>query len=102
MKMEIHLVFYHFTPAQQEKRIARMEETERVKCIHYKEKTKEMSSYGIYITNLPAEIEKEEIHSIYSLRWQIELLFKVWKSAIDLAHCKPMKIERFMCYFIAN
>lgn len=102
VKMPIRLIICHLTTAQQEKRIARMKEIERVTGIRYKEKTKEMSAYGVYITNLPVEIDKEEMYQIYSLRWQIELLFKVWKSAMDLTHCKPMKIERFICYFYSQ
>lgn len=102
VKMPVRLVICHFTPAQQEKRLARMNEIERVKGRHYKEKTKEMSAYGMYITNLPIEIEKDEIYQIYSLRWQIELFFKVWKSTMNLVSCKPMKIERFICYFYSQ
>lgn len=102
VKMPVRLIICHFTTAQQEKRLARMKEIERVTGIRYKEQTKEMSAYGIYITNLPADIEKEEIYQIYSLRWQIELLFKVWKSVMDLSRCKPMKVERLLCYFYSQ
>ncbi|WP_342471692.1 IS4 family transposase [Metasolibacillus sp. FSL H7-0170] len=102
VKMPIRLVICHFSVAQQEKRIARMKEIERVRGIRYQEKTKAMSAYGIYMTNLPEAIAKEDIYQIYSLRWQIELLFKVWKSTMALPHCKPMKIERFICYFYSQ
>lgn len=102
VKMPVRLIICHFTPAQHKKRLARMNEIERVKGIHYQAKTKEMSAYGMYITNLPIEIEKDDIYQIYSLHWQIELFFKVWKSTMHLAACKPMKIERLLCYFYSQ
>ncbi|WP_339173412.1 transposase [Anoxybacillus sp. FSL W8-1294] len=32
------------------------------------------------------------------MRWQIELLFKAWKSVFDLEKVKKMKKERFECH----
>ncbi|WP_244151074.1 MULTISPECIES: transposase [Parageobacillus] len=32
------------------------------------------------------------------MRWQIELLFKAWKSVFDLDKVKEMKKERFECH----
>ena len=54
------------------------------------------------MTNLPKEIAKEEIYQIYLYRWQIELLFNVWKSTMELTHCKPIKIECLICYFYSQ
>lgn len=49
-----------------------------------------------YITNadqhmLPTDL----IRSIYSIRWQIEILFKAWKSVFNIDKVKQMKIHRF-------
>lgn len=56
-------------------------------------------STNIYVTNIPQVlIKKEEIYSIYSLRWQIEILFKTWKSLFNIHKVKKMKKERFECY----
>lgn len=53
---------------------------------------------NIYITNIPQTmVKKEDIHAIYSLRWQIEILFKTWKSLFKIHRVKKMKKERFEC-----
>ncbi|WP_241559011.1 IS4 family transposase, partial [Oceanobacillus halophilus] len=56
-------------------------------------------SVNIYVTNIPQKmVKKEEIHSLYSLRWQIEILFKTWKSLFEIHRVKKMKKERFECH----
>ncbi|MFL0194991.1 transposase [Clostridium sp. WILCCON 0269] len=39
----------------------------------------------------------KQIHDIYSLRWQVELIFKIWKPIFHISSVKPVKIERFKC-----
>lgn len=38
-------------------------------------------SINVYVTNINENMmQDDEIHDLYSLRWQIEIMFKVWKS----------------------
>ncbi|AIK38015.1 transposase DDE domain protein [Bacillus pseudomycoides] len=51
------------------------------------------------MTNIPTEwVPKEKICDLYSLRWQIELLFKIWKSWFQIHRCKSIKQERLECH----
>ncbi|MBY0594954.1 transposase, partial [Bacillus bingmayongensis] len=53
----------------------------------------------VYMTNIPTEwVPKEKIYDLYSLRWQIELLFKIWKSWFQIHRCKSIKQERLECH----
>ena len=53
-------------------------------------------SVNIYVTNIPQNlIKKEDIHPLYSLRWQIEILFKTWKSLFKIHCVKKMKKGTF-------
>ncbi|WP_412676493.1 transposase [Aneurinibacillus migulanus] len=41
---------------------------------------------------------KEAVYALYSLRWQIEILFKVWKSIFRIHRIKKVKKERLNCH----
>jgi len=60
---------------------------------------KELAYYNIFITNAPQELLKtKQIYPFYRLRWQIELLFKIWKSVFEINKIGKMSIARFECY----
>ena len=50
------------------------------------------TSINIYITNISIEtMDKEQLHDIYALRWQVELMFKIWKSIFKINDVKKVK-----------
>ena len=59
--------------------------------------------FNLFITNVPTEkISLEEIMLLYRLRWQVELMFKNWKSVCAIHKLQPMKYERFVCLLLAK
>ena len=79
--------------------------------------TKQAKSYGhqvsdafrskaqltLYITNVPEDkLPAPVIKKTYSLRWQIELFFKIWKSQANIDNVKQVKLHRFECQLIAK
>lgn len=64
---------------------------------------KRRAQLSAFITNVPTEwISAPQVKSIYGLRWQIELIFKVWKSQGKINDVKQMKIHRFQCQLIGK
>ncbi len=62
-----------------------------------------MMKYNIFITNVSAKILPfEEIRKTYYLRWQIELVFKTWKSFFKTDRIKKVKKERLECQLLAK
>ena len=49
--------------------------------------------WSVWITNVPADLlSAEQARCLYRVRWQIELLFKLWKSSGGL--CNPRCVRR--------
>lgn len=58
----------------------------------------EFCDVNAHITNTTQEqLHDKQVREFYSLRWQIEIIFKAWKSVYHIDKIKKMKIERFEC-----
>ncbi len=59
--------------------------------------------YNSFITNVDRTIlPVERIRKTYYLRWQIELVFKTWKSVFEIHKVKKVKTERMECQLLAK
>lgn len=62
------------------------------------QKFKARARLNIMVTNVPSEVLKtNEIRKVYAMRWQIELIFKSWKSLVNIEEFNSKKIHRFEC-----
>lgn len=97
-KVECRLIITKLTEEQKKKREKAKKKTMRRKGKTSSSLSDEFNNIEVYITNVPSEIlSKELVHDIYSLRWQIEIMFKIWKSIFKIHAAKDVKIERFYC-----
>lgn len=56
-----------------------------------------------FITNAPAVfLTVDQVAEVYRVRWQIELVFKVWKSEMHLSSLGAWRIERVLAQFYAR
>ena len=63
------------------------------------EKNDQWASINVYVTNTPVEtIDALKVHELYTLRWHVEIMFKIWKSNFKIHRVKKTKIERFECF----
>lgn len=59
--------------------------------------------YNIFITNISKDIlSADKIRKAYYLRWQIELVFKTWKSFFEIDKIKNVKKDRMECQLLAK
>ena len=59
--------------------------------------------YSVFMTNAPIEVLSTELLvEVYFLRWQIEIIFKAWKSIFCIDKVRPMSIFRFECYLYSR
>jgi len=56
-------------------------------------------AWNLFITNVPRMIWKTEtVIKVYPVRWQIEIIFKSWKSYLHLASLQTKKEDTTLCY----
>lgn len=60
-------------------------------------------AWSIFITTVPDTLwSTADVPLVYSLRWQVELLFKLFKSQARLDHIPPCRPQRFLCQLYAR
>ncbi|MCM3200580.1 transposase [Bacillus cereus] len=94
-KVPTRVIVHRLTKEQQQKRLQDQTVREKKKGMKYSPRSKRLSGINVYMTNTPTDIvPMGQVHDWYSLRWQIEILFKTWKSFFHIHHCKKIKRER--------
>jgi methyl-accepting chemotaxis protein len=59
--------------------------------------------YAIYVTNVPENmLSARQVACLYRVRWQIELVFKLWKSYAGLREFAQMRRERVLTELYAR
>ncbi len=103
VKIPCRLVVSPVDDSTYNKRLRKTTKMARSHGYNVSEKYKTKARLNIFITNVPEEwIPAEKIKSTYGLRWQIELIFKVWKSQAKISSIKEMKIHRFECQLLGK
>jgi hypothetical protein len=63
----------------------------------------QLAAWTIYVTNVESEkLSAEEVLKIGRVRWQIELIFKLWKSYGKIAESRSRKHWRIVCEIYAK
>jgi hypothetical protein len=97
-KLKCRLIITKLTAECKGVRERKLKENIEKKSIKNSYSTQKFLDISSYITNIETNVIKAaEIHDYYMLRWQIELMFKSWKSIFKIQQNKTVKIERFHC-----
>lgn len=60
-------------------------------------------AWTVFLTNVPAsQLSIDEVLTLARVRWQIELLFKLWKGQGHLATSRSQKSDRILCEVYAK
>jgi hypothetical protein len=80
------------------KRLKKTNEYNKKKGNKTSDNYKTKACFNMYITNIADSVlEADVIVKIYKIRWQVELIFKAWKSIFGIDNNNPMKYERLIC-----
>ncbi len=102
-QLSMRVVAFRLPPTICEQRRRRAHQTERKRGFSYTAEYKAMLDWNIYVTNVSAEqLTGEQVSRVYRLRWQVELLFKLWKMHGALDAVAGRKRGRVMCELYAK
>ena len=97
-KIPVRLMIELMPDAVYEQRMRKISKLHKKKGYQTSEEYKFMSRFNLFITNVTKEVLPDEVVSaLYRMRWQIELIFKIWKSVIGIHHTRKMKYKRWLC-----
>lgn len=97
-RMPLRLIIETVSNEVYQKRIKKIERYNKGHGFNTSDEYKAQCRFNLFITNIkPENLSTDEVVKLYRLRWQIELMFKNWKSICKLDKIQPMKYERFTC-----
>jgi hypothetical protein len=99
----VRLIISLVPPSVYKERLAKTEKHARQKNCRVSEEYKIRCWFNAFITNIPPGVlSARDINKVYNTRWQIELVFKTWKSLLSINKTKPVKRHRFECQLLAK
>ena len=96
-KLPVRLVFGLVPNPVYQQRLRIREKDAKKKGRQTKERTKFLLHFNLFITNSEAQIlPLEKVMILYRFRWQVELMFKNWKSVFSIHSLQKMKEHRYI------
>lgn len=100
-KKKVRLMAWLLDEPAQQRRLQRKQNRKGKNKITAEDKV--WSQLNVFITNVDAEsLSVEQAYNLYRVRWQVELVFKTWKSILKIDKVRQMKVERFKCYLYSK
>lgn len=94
-KVPVRLIAYRVPDEVSAERKRKAHATAKKQGRTITKKNLNLLAFSIFITNVPKETWPAEIvGTIYRIRWQIELLFKSWKSGLKIDYLKGISHHR--------
>jgi hypothetical protein len=101
--LQVRLFLFLMPPSVYNERLRKANKNAKKKGHQVSEEYKARAALNLFITSAPAKfIDIDTVWKIYTLRWQIELTFKIWKSICKIDKVKKVKKDRLECYIWAK
>lgn len=98
-RLKSRLILTKLTEECKQKKEIRNQEMKERGAVKGLEENKWWLAINCYITNVSCEIlSMDQIYLLYTLRWQVEIMFKIWKSLFKIHEVKKSGLERIQCF----
>ena len=102
-KVPVRLIIDIIPDEVYQKRLRTIEIANKKKGHKTSDEYKIRAHFNLLITNVSMEdLPSEQVYNLYKTRWQIELIFKIWKSVCGIHKIHPMRYHRLMCLLYAK
>jgi hypothetical protein len=102
-QVRVRLIFQKLPPAVWEERLRKVKRTAQRKQHGLTAKHLVLQAWNLFTTNVPPTwLDSQQVLGLYRVRWQIELLFKLWKSQAKLSQVGHYRHARIVCQLYAR
>jgi hypothetical protein len=102
-RLAVRVLYYHLPPEVIAERRRKAHAAARKNGTTCSQHTLAILEWLFFITNAPDVVLRvDQVAEVYRVRWQIELVFKVWKSEMHLSSLGTWRIERVLAQFYAR
>lgn len=102
-RIPVRLIAFRLSDDIVEKRIRKIRRSIQKQGKTPSKEVIQFARWSFYITNIPENILSiEQVHLIYTVRWQIELFFKLCKSEIGIDKVNGRSANRIICEIYAK
>lgn len=102
-RLKIRLVFAALPADKVEERHRQAKAAARRRGKTCSQRQLDLLAWGLWITNVPLDrLSGEQVTLLYRVRWQVELVFKLWKSQAKMDQIGARRVERVLCQFYAR
>lgn len=102
-KLEVRLILHKLPRKIADEIRRKMKSDKQKKCKGMSAGRLAFCDVNAYITNLsPEQLPGHKIREVYGLRWQVEIMFKTWKSGLDMDKVRAIGPLQFQCMFLGK
>jgi len=102
-QVKVRLIFQKLPPQIVQERHRKVKRTAQRKQHGITAKHLALQAWNLFITNVPPEwLDSQQILHLYRVRWQVELLFRLWKSQVKLSQVGRYRKARIICQLYAR
>lgn len=102
-RLAVRVLYYHLPTDVIAQRRRKAHEAARKNGKTCSQHTLASLEWLFFITNAPPVLlTVDQVAEVYRVRWQIELVFKVWKSEMQMSSLGAWRVERILAQFYAR